>query len=209
MNNTIKDVNGNLHRAEDLKQVVSQDVWFPIKGYPNYEISQLGNVKSIGRVIKTSDGREYNKPERVWKGQVDSNGYYATTIVNEFGARSIRIHQLMAIVFYNHIPNGNKNVCDHINAVKLDNHLSNIQIVSQRENLTKDAKEGTSKYVGVYFNKSSKKWVARIRIGSKRYHLGAFTDEDEAGEAYNTALYDWETYEINPKQRLAFNNITK
>jgi group I intron endonuclease len=43
----------------------------------------------------------------------------------------------------------------------------------------------TSKYVGVSFIKTSKKWAAHIMYNRKAYHLGTFEKEEDAARAYN------------------------
>jgi hypothetical protein len=47
--------------------------------------------------------------------------------------------------------------------------------------------EAGSKYRGVHWDKSEKKWQARIRYGSKQHSLGYFEDENEAARAYDRA----------------------
>ena len=47
------------------------------------------------------------------------------------------------MAFLNHKPNGNKLVVDHINNVKTDNRLSNLQIITQRKNTSKDRTGGS------------------------------------------------------------------
>jgi hypothetical protein len=49
------------------------------------------------------------------------------------------------------------------------------------------AKESTSKYLGVSWNKGNNKWMAYIRVDGTRYHLGYFITEKEAARAYNEA----------------------
>jgi len=46
----------------------------------------------------------------------------------------------------------------------------------------------SSKYNGVSWSKQNKKWLSQIRINGKLKHLGSFTDEIEASNAYQTAL---------------------
>ena len=48
----------------------------------------------------------------------------------------------------------------------------------------------SSVYKGVCFYKPLQKWGARIRINAKQKHLGYFTNEREAAEAYNTAAIE-------------------
>lgn len=75
---------------------------------------------------------------------------------------------------------------DHINGNTLDNRLSNLRICAPTQNLqNKKSKIGTSKYKGVYFNKSAKKWRAYITVNKKRRHLGTFENESDAALTYN------------------------
>ena len=82
------------------------------------------------------------------------------------------------------IPNYKQDiVVDHINNIKTDNSLENLQLITQRENTIKRVlKNKTSKYVGVY--KSHKKWQASIIINGIFYNLGRYEIEEEARDAY-------------------------
>ena len=129
-----------------------------IEGYEGlYQVSNLGNVKSLKF-----------KKERILKG---------TRVVK-------KIHQLVAIAFLGHEPNGYKTVVDHINNNPLNNTLDNLQLITHRENLSKDKKGCSSDYTGVGWHKGAKKWHAQIYIKGKVKHLGLFTDELEAAESY-------------------------
>lgn len=81
---------------------------------------------------------------------------------------------------------------DHRNGDKLDNRLENLRIVTHRENQANNPKrrmnKTSSKYVGVYWNKRDKSWVAAITINGQIINLGYFKNEDEAGDAYQKAL---------------------
>jgi hypothetical protein len=80
-------------------------------------------------------------------------------------------------------------VCDHINRDGLDNRWRNLRNCTKAQNnLNRGSERGsTSKYKGVYWHKSMKKWVATIKAGGRRRHLGYFTDEVEAAGAYDAA----------------------
>ena len=47
-------------------------------------------------------------------------------------------------------------------------------------------KNASSKYKGVYWNKTLQRWVARIH----RKHLGVFTSEIDAAKTYDRAAQD-------------------
>jgi hypothetical protein len=101
----------------------------------------------------------------------------------------MKVHTLVAMVFLNHKPDGTNKICvDHINNIKTDNRLVNLQLITNRENTSKDKKDGTSKYVGVCWQKSKNKWMAQINIDDKKKYLGYFTDEHEAHLVYQKAL---------------------
>jgi hypothetical protein len=46
----------------------------------------------------------------------------------------------------------------------------------------------TSRHRGVCWNKSKKKWEAKVRVDDKQKSLGYFADEDDAGRAYDAAV---------------------
>jgi hypothetical protein len=98
------------------------------------------------------------------------------------------MHQLVAITFLGHNTNGHKIVVDHINGDKLNNKVENLQVITNRANLSKDKKGGSSKYVGVNWNNAAKKWQSRILIDGNRRNLGYFANELEASEAYQNRL---------------------
>jgi len=98
------------------------------------------------------------------------------------------IHKLVAMVFLSYKPNGFKIVVDHINSDKSDNKASNLQIITQRENCSKDKKGYSSKYIGVSRHKKANKWVSKIRISGKSKYLGLFNSEKVAAAVYQYEL---------------------
>jgi len=162
------------------------EIWKEIKGYEDYEISNLGRVKSLARIITTVRGSRTYK-EKILKGALDHYGYSLVSLYKDNKVKTKMIHQLVAIAFLNHTPDGYKLVVDHVDNNPLNNELGNLQIITHRENLSKD-KKGSSEYTGVSWDKSRKKWMSSIRVNGKIKHLGRFTDELEASEAYQKAL---------------------
>ena len=80
-------------------------------------------------------------------------------------------------------------VCDHINRDGLDNRWRNLRNCTKAQNnLNRGSERGsTSRYKGVYWHKGVGKWVATIKAGGRRRHLGYFADEAEAARAYDAA----------------------
>ena len=164
------------------------EVWKDIPEYEGlYQISNLGRVKSLSRYINRPIGSYYTK-ERILTNRKNSCGYYLIQLFKDGNMKNILIHQLVAMAFLNHKPNGYKLVVDHINDNKLDNRVENLQIVTQRVNTCKTQGKYSSKYKGVCYNKKANKWQSNIRINGKLKYLGLFKCELEASKAYQKAL---------------------
>lgn len=154
------------------------EIWKDIPNYEGeYQVSTLGNVKSL----------KFGK-EKLLKKTLSKDNYYVVSLYLNSKDKVLKIHQIQAITFFNHIPNGNKMVVDHIDNNPLNNHLDNLQLITQRENSSKDQKNRSSKYVGVSLNKKLNKWVAFIKIDGKQKHLGYFKNEIDAHFSYQNKL---------------------
>ena len=142
-----------------------------------YQVSNLGRVKSL------KCGKE-----RILKANVDSRGYLYVKLCKDRKTKNRTIHQMVAIAFLDHTPNGHKLVVNHKDFDRKNNKVENLEITTQRNNANKKHLKRSSKYVGVCWYKSSKKWMANIYVNGKRKHLGLFTNELEASEVYQSEL---------------------
>ncbi len=154
------------------------EIWKDITGYEGiYQISSYGRVKNIKR----------NKG-LIRKLCLNGRGYCHITLSNKNVFSTKTIHQLVAIAFLNHTKCGYKLVVNHKDFNKLNNHVDNLEIVTQRENANHKHIKSSSIYTGVSWNKLAKKWTSHIFIDKKLNHLGYFTDELEASNAYQKKL---------------------
>lgn len=76
---------------------------------------------------------------------------------------------------------------EHRDRDGLNNQRINLRTANNSENQKNKKARGTSKYLGVSWDKFSKKWVSHISLNRKVKHLGLFTDEIQAAIAYNEA----------------------
>jgi len=165
--------------------------WKDIEGFEGrYQVSDLGRIKSLAR--KSINGKQLQ--EKILKPGISSGGYLTLKLYKDDISKSRDVHQLVAIAFLGHNPNGPNIVVDHIDNNPSNNIVENLQLITNRENCSKDKKGGSSRYVGVYWNKGANKWQAQIKIDGKLKYLGLFKEETEAHKAYQSRLKEV-TYE--------------
>jgi len=118
--------------------------WRDIKGYEGtYQVSNLGNVKTLERTIRylhEANRSEQTRviKERKLKGTIDlDTNYRIFSLRKNKKGKTRRAHQLVAEAFLGHVPNGLELVVDHINDDPLDNRAVNLQMLGNKENMDK------------------------------------------------------------------------
>jgi hypothetical protein len=189
------DDNGNIAFGGDIRYKIiipNLEIWKDIPGFEGYyEISNLGNVKSLSRTILGKNNVPTLLKEKILKFSTSTNGYYQVVLNKNSDRKIFKVHSLVAICFLNHIPDGTHNVViDHINEIKTDNRVENLRLIGHRENVARSIKNSTSTYVGVSWSKNAKKWISQITIDGKTKYLGLFDNEEDANKKYLETLKD-------------------
>lgn len=78
-----------------------------------------------------------------------------------------------------------KELGDHADHDGLNNQKYNLRKCTISQNNANRTPKGKSKYLGVSWHLSGKKWNATIKKDNKTIYLGAFINEEEAAIAYN------------------------
>jgi hypothetical protein len=142
---------------------MDEEIWRSIDGFPGYEVSNLGRVRSFYR---HGNGDIVDTPQRILKPSL-SNGYYGINLRKNSITYYKRIHYLVAFMFLGECPNGFE-IC-HNNGDKLDNRASNLRYDTHEENI-KDAFRhgvfpvGEKGYRAAFSNAE----VRRMRLAFKR-----------------------------------------
>lgn len=158
---------------------------FPIPGYEGlYAITRDGRVWSYPK--KCSVSRSHNG---IWlSSYATDRGYRCIDLHKNKKKKKYFIHRLVAITC---IPNFNindKQYINHINEIKDDNRVENLEWCNCSENTQhsiynigcKRSSTKQSKYKWVSWNKQVKRWHVRITINGKRLHGGYYETEEAA-----------------------------
>lgn len=147
---------------------LSCEIWRPIRGYEKvYEVSNLGRVKALARVIKRPSHHDQPVKERIMKLRIGTTGYPTVQLYCGNRVRKdYQVHRLVAEAFLDNPEN--KPVIDHIDGNKQNNHVNNLEWVTVRENNVRAYQTGLKRRIhggqfvkgGTPWNKGKKKSVS-------------------------------------------------
>jgi hypothetical protein len=110
------------------------EVWKDIKGFEGYyKISNLGRVKSLPRKRICKNGLIKVYKEKILRGIVNNIGYLCYDLYLESERKNIKSHFLVAFHFCDGYKIGL--VVNHKDGNKLNNHYSNLEWITFRENV--------------------------------------------------------------------------
>jgi len=120
-----------------------------------------------------------------WFAVRSERGYYALRMTKakkgKVKQKGVRMHRVI-------LKPTNGKFIDHINHNGLDNRRANLRFCTTQQNTWNKRKQRgnySSKYKGVTWLRSEKKWQVRIVCNGRQISLGYFDDEKEAARAYD------------------------
>lgn len=120
------------------------EVWKDIDGYEGYyQVSNLGGVRSVDRIVLYKNGQKRFHAGKVIKPQMDYQGYLRVGLNVSGNFKTYRIHRLVVLNFLTN--KENKDQVNHINGIKNDNRLLNLEWVTGSENIKHARKTGLIK----------------------------------------------------------------
>lgn len=122
-----------------------KEIWKDIKGYEGlYQVSNLGRVRSFPR-----RGTHTNKIH-ILKPGINHKGYLQVGLVNKGKSHSYKVHRLVADAFIQNL--NRKEQVNHINGVKTDNRVENLEWCTNKENMKHAWKMGLRSKEKTYYH---------------------------------------------------------
>ena len=124
--------------AERVLEIAEE--WRPIPNYEGlYEVSNLGNVRSLDRVVKGRPGTYARIKGKTLSPIKNGGGYLRVNLCNKYGRKAVFVHRLVAKAFienFDNLPEVN-----HKDENKENNSLENLEWCDAKYN----SNYGTSK----------------------------------------------------------------
>lgn len=125
-----------------------EEIWKDIIGYEGlYQISNLGNVKSLPR--------KHSPKNKILKPSLNNKGYLIIKLCKNKKHNQKKMHRLIASAF---IPNPeNKPQINHIDCVKTNNSIPNLEWCTAKENIVHAEKNKL-----LYHPTGSDQWMSKL-----------------------------------------------
>lgn len=116
--------------------LINSDVgsWRQVPGFEGYyEVSDLGDVRSLGRWVASPNGGTRFHEGRVLRPGKLRNGYRNVVFRVAGEAKTLYVHRLVALAFLGLCPHDMQ--VNHINGERNDNRVCNLEYVTPKQNV--------------------------------------------------------------------------
>jgi len=177
------------------------ETWKYIDGYEGYyEVSTLGNVRSIDRKVPNARHGEINCKGKKLKPAIDACGYFRVALSKNRKLSTYKVHRLVMLAFIGE----SKLQVNHKNGIKTDNRLENLEYCTQSENILHAYQNNLMKPSIGSKNGNSKLNEDQVRI--IRYELPRTNKaREQAAKAFNVSAS--QIKDIQLKRRNIWPNV--
>lgn len=126
----------------DTQHTSSQnETWKDIPGYEGiYQVSDMGNVKSVPRLVNSKNGSQRTAPGYLLKKCVNQFGYPTVTLSKGNHRKTKTVHSLIMLSFVGPLPDG-KVIC-HNDGIPQNSTLKNLRYDTVQSNAIDAVKHG-------------------------------------------------------------------
>lgn len=152
-----QNLNAMLKNSSGDDVALASEIWKDIEGYEGlYQVSNLGRVRSLKRIVRHSRGGPFVKTVegRIMSITHLSRGYRRVNLCVNNIRRSFSVHRLVASAFIKN-SKGFPEV-NHLNGVKTDNGVANLEWCTSSENSTHAIRLG--------LQKPTRPWLGKMGI---------------------------------------------
>jgi hypothetical protein len=135
----------------------------------------------LWRKAFTNNYGRFHRPRRVTLSSNNGKKGYCRITLPLTRIR-IMYHRIVWELVHGPIPNNMQ--IDHIDGNPLNNKISNLRIVTSRQNNQNRKIHRKGRLVGTCYIKKNNKWLAQCTINGRHFNLGYYNTETEAHEAY-------------------------
>ena len=114
------------------------EFWKQVPDYPNYECSNTGKVRSIGRFMKWG-GKNKWMPKKELKPCSGTTGYFYINLYKK-GRNRLAVHYVVLLTYKR--DRIGKEVINHKDGIKTNNNLNNLEYCTQAYNMQHASKNG-------------------------------------------------------------------
>jgi hypothetical protein len=103
----------------------------------SFDLTQFQEIPNYTMYMISRNGEIYSKKiNRLCCVTILPNGYHKMKLKSDIGVyKDYYIHVLVAMTYLNYTPSTNKIVINHINGIKGNNQLNNLEIISHKDNM--------------------------------------------------------------------------
>ncbi len=145
----------------------------------------------IHTLFQRKNGRERWRVRAV---VLDKDGYPRVFIGSRKNHNYYFVHNVITLCYLGEKPHGYQT--DHINSIRTDNRLENLQYITQQQN-TQKRKTMNGRNVKGYSLTKCGTYTAQITIDYKKFNLGSYHTEEEARQAYIDAKLKYHNIKLD------------
>ena len=158
---------------------MKKEIWKDINEYEGfYQVSNLGNIKSLKRTANHKCGGTMVVKEKILKQEVVKGNYRRIRLSKHGKTKRFLVHRLVAIAFIN--IDENRTFVNHIDKNPSNNNLNNLEWVNKRENQTHAFLNKSNKHYAIHYCKSMKSYQISLFYNGIKNYLGSTKNIDKA-----------------------------